>query len=242
MSLVLVVEDDAGIRAALVEGLSAHGHVVRSVPDGFSALREVAQGNIDVVVLDLGLPALAGGDVLRMIRGISQVPVVVATARDDDAEVIALLNAGADDYLVKPFSGGQLAARLAAILRRSAGVGAGGGLVSGGGASVRPGDSQCAVSVGDLRVDPLGRTAHLAGAELNLTRREFDLLSYLARHADLVVSKRTILAEVWRETYVDDQTIDVHLSSLRRKLGESASHPRYLRTVRGVGIKLVTPQ
>ena len=223
MSWVLVVEDDAGIRAALVEGLSAHGHVVRSAPDGFSALREVAQGNVDVVVLDLGLPDLDGGDVLRMIRGISQVPVVVATARDDDAEVIALLNAGADDYLVKPFSGGQLAARLAAILRRAAGVG--GGFAAGGGQSVRPADSQGAVSVGDLRVDPLGRTAHLSGAELNLTRREFDLLAYLAHHADLVVSKRTILAEVWRETYVDDQTIDVHLSSLRRKLGNGVPPP-----------------
>ncbi|MER8188323.1 response regulator transcription factor [Kitasatospora sp. NPDC094015] len=245
MASVLVVEDEPGIRAELIALLTAHGHVVRSAADGFGALREVTQAHLDAIVLDLGLPDLDGADALRMIRGISQVPVVVATARDDDAEIIALLDAGADDYLVKPFSGGQLAARLGAVLRRSAGAS---GFPAGapGTATASSSSSSDApparITVGGLEIDPRGRVAHLDGAELQLTRREFDLLAYLARYADQVVPKRQILLEVWREPYVDDQTIDVHLSALRRKLGERGARPRYLQTVRGVGIKLVTPR
>ncbi|MGW1765092.1 response regulator transcription factor [Streptomyces sp. NPDC002073] len=233
MPCVLVVEDDPSIRASLMDILSEHGHTVRSTGDGFGALREVTQGALDAVVLDLGLPDLDGGDALRMIRGISNVPVVVATARDDENEIVKLLNAGADDYLVKPFSGAQLVARLAAVLRRTAPCPAAG--------QAAAADPMRPVTVGELTVDPLARSAHLAGRELPLTRREFDLLAFLARHAGTVVSRRRLLADVWREAYIEDQTIDVHVSALRRKLGERASAPRYLRTVRGVGIKLVAP-
>ncbi|MFI6449416.1 response regulator transcription factor [Kitasatospora sp. NPDC050543] len=241
MTSVLVVEDDPIIRAALIEVLTAHGLVVRSSPDGFGALREITRWQPDAVVLDLGLPDLDGADALKMIRGLSQVPVVVATARDDDREIIRLLNAGADDYLVKPFSGGQLVARLAAVLRR---CGAPPGLQG------APGAGDLGVSephgtplvVGELRVDPNARTAHLAGRELGLTRREFDLLAFLAGNVGRVVSKRQLITEVWRQPYVDEQTVVVHLSCLRRKLGESASLPRYLHTVRGVGVKLVSPR
>lgn len=244
MPSVLVVEDDPSIRQSLIEVLSEHGYAVRSVGDGFGALREVTQTPVDAVVLDLGLPDLDGGDALRMIRGISSVPVLVSTARDDEAEIIKLLNAGADDYLVKPFSGGQLIARLQAVLRRTShapstavGVGVAAGTpVAPAAEPLRP------TTVGELAVDPGARTAHLAGRELRLTRREFDLLAFLAHHTGQVVSKRRLLTEVWREPYVDDQTVDVHLSSLRRKLGERAAAPRYLLTVRGVGIKLVAPR
>ncbi|GAA4799713.1 response regulator transcription factor [Streptomyces ziwulingensis] len=227
MASVLVVEDDPVIRAALIEVLTGHGYAVKTTHQGFEALREITQSPPDIVVLDLGLPDLDGLDVLRMIRGISRVPVLVATARDDDTEVIRLLNAGADDYMVKPFSGGQLAARLGAVLRRSAP------------ADVRAA-RQPAVRVAGLRVDPTARTAHLDGRELALTRREFDLLAYLAAHADQVVSRQRILAEVWQQPYLEDQTVDVHLSALRRKLGEKARQPRLLHTVRGIGIKLVS--
>ncbi|MEU6238184.1 response regulator transcription factor [Kitasatospora sp. NPDC047058] len=237
MPSVLVVEDEPEIRASLIEVLGEHGHLVRSAADGFGALREVTRAPLDAVVLDLGLPDLDGADALRMIRGISQVPVLVATARDDEAEIIKLLDAGADDYLVKPFSGGQLVARLNAVLRRSAA--AHHPPAAAPGPEAGPGGL---LAVGGLVIDPRGRSAHLDGAELKLTRREFDLLAYLARHVDQVVPKRQLLAEVWREPYVDDQTIDVHLSALRRKLGERGSLPRYLRTVRGVGIKMVTPR
>ncbi|MFF7199760.1 MULTISPECIES: response regulator transcription factor [unclassified Streptomyces] len=226
MASVLVVEDDPVIRAALTEVLSAHGYAIKTAHQGFEALREVTQGPPDIVVLDLGLPDLDGLDVLRMIRGISRVPVLVATARDDDREVIRLLNAGADDYMVKPFSGGQLAARIAAVLRRSA--------------PDANRDREPVLQVADLRIDTLARTVHLADHELSLTRREFDLLAYLAANADQVMSRTRILSEVWQQPYLEDQTVDVHLSSLRRKLGEKASRPRYLHTVRGIGIKLVS--
>ncbi|MFJ1707013.1 response regulator transcription factor [Kitasatospora sp. NPDC088346] len=236
MASLLVVEDEPGIRTELIDLLTAHGHVVRSAADGFGALREVTRAQLDAVVLDLGLPDLDGADALRMIRGISQVPVLVATARDDDAEIIKLLDAGADDYLVKPFSGGQLVARLGAVLRRSAAPAAFPHTAA-------PVDGPPAlITVGGLAINPRARVAHLDGTELHLTRREFDLLAYLARYTDQVVPKRQILLEVWREPYVDDQTIDVHLSALRRKLGERGARPRYLQTVRGVGIKLVTPR
>jgi DNA-binding response OmpR family regulator len=232
MASVLVVEDDPGIRAELIGILTRDGHEVRSAADGFSGLREATRTPLDAVILDLGLPDLDGGDALRMIRGISRVPVLIVTARDDEAEIIRLLNAGADDYLVKPFSGGQLTARLGAVLRRSAGADGRGGAPT----------LHESVTVGPLRIDPGPRTVHLRGHEIPLTRREFDLLAFLAANADTVVSKRHILTEVWRDPYVEDQTIDVHLSSLRRKLGESAAAPGLLRTVRGVGIKLVTPR
>ncbi|MFG2751785.1 response regulator transcription factor [Streptomyces xanthophaeus] len=241
MPSVLVVEDDPSIRQSLIEVLTEQGYAVRSAADGFSALREVTQSPVDAVVLDLGLPDLDGGDALRMIRGISSVPVLVATARDDEAEIINILNAGADDYLVKPFSGGQLLARLSAVLRRTNSAHPGGGVAAG--AAVAPAAEPLRpTTVGELAVDPGARTAYLAGQELRLTRREFDLLAFLAHHTGQVVSKRRLLTEVWREPYVDDQTVDVHLSSLRRKLGERASAPRYLLTVRGVGIKLVAPR
>ncbi|MFJ6758580.1 MULTISPECIES: response regulator transcription factor [unclassified Streptomyces] len=240
MPSVLVVEDDPSIRQSLIEVLAEHGYAVRSAGDGFGALREVTQSPVDAVVLDLGLPDLDGGDALRMIRGISSVPVLVATARDDETEIIKLLNAGADDYLVKPFSGGQLVARLSAVLRRTSHVPPTGAQA---GAPVAPAAEPLRpTTVGELAVDPGARTAYLAGRELRLTRREFDLLAFLAHHTGQVVSKRRLLTEVWREPYVDDQTVDVHLSSLRRKLGERAAAPRYLLTVRGVGIKLVAPR
>jgi DNA-binding response OmpR family regulator len=236
MASVLLIEDDPVIRSYLIEALTGFGHVVRSATDGFGGLREVTQVSYDIVVLDLGLPDIDGGDALRMLRGISQVPVLVATARDEEAEIIRLLNAGADDYLVKPFSGGQLQARLAAVLRRSH---------RGAPGAARAGDRQVGnlgpLSIGELRIDAAARTAVLAGLELDLTRREFDVLAYLAARQGTVVSKQELLDKVWREPYVDEQTVHVHLSALRRKLGEPASRPRYLHTVRGVGFKLVVP-
>ncbi|MCL2554974.1 MAG: response regulator transcription factor [Actinomycetia bacterium] len=250
MASVLVIEDDPVIRSSLLEALTAFGHVVRSAADGFGGLREVTQTRFDAVVLDLGLPDLDGRDALRMLRGISQVPVLVATARDDENEIIRLLDAGADDYLVKPFSGGQLQARLSAVLRRTQRPEPYRQPLPGGPAAVRgaagpvlpPSVRAAPLRVGELDIDVRARTAALAGRELDLTRREFDLLAYLGQRAGAVVSKQELLAEVWREPYVDDQTVHVHLSALRRKLGEQAARPRYLHTVRGVGFKLVAPR
>ncbi|MEU8549312.1 response regulator transcription factor [Streptomyces roseoverticillatus] len=231
MARLLVVEDDPFVRSALIRELTEAGHAVRSVGTALEALREVAQVGFDLVILDLGLPDLDGAQALKMLRGITDVPVVVATARDDEAEIIRLLTDGADDYLVKPFSVAHLTARMAAVLRRTG---------RGGGTAGDPAPSG-ALRVGGLAVDPLRRLAELNGTALDLTRREFDLLAYLAGRPGVVVPRKELLAEVWQQSYGDDQTIDVHLSWLRRKLGETAASPRYLHTVRGVGVKLEQP-
>ncbi|MER5636337.1 response regulator transcription factor [Kitasatospora sp. NPDC002227] len=226
MATVLVVEDDPFVRSALIRHLADSGHAVRSVGTALEALREVAQVGCDLVILDLGLPDLDGGEALKMIRGVTNVPVIISTARDDEAEIVRLLNDGADDYLVKPFSVEHLTARMAAVLRRF-----------GSGAAPAP----RVLGVGGLTVDVQRREAVLDGRPLDLTRREFDLLAFLAARPGVVVPRKEILAEVWQQTYGGDQTIDVHLSWLRRKMGETASRPRYLHTVRGVGVRLEAP-
>ncbi|MYS23489.1 DNA-binding response regulator, OmpR family, contains REC and winged-helix (wHTH) domain [Streptomyces sp. DvalAA-14] len=228
MASVLVVEDDQFVRSALIRHLTEASHTVRSVGTALEALREVAQVGFDVVILDLGLPDLDGSEALKMLRGLSDVPVIVATARDDETEVVRLLNAGADDYLVKPFSVEHLSARLAAVLRRANGRGGSAG-------------AEALIRVGGLEIDVRRRLAALDGVGLDLTRREFDLLTFLAARPGEVVARRELLAEVWQQSYGDDQTIDVHLSWLRRKLGETAARPRYLHTLRGVGVKLEPP-
>jgi DNA-binding response OmpR family regulator len=160
-----------------------------------------------------------------MLRAVSDVPVIVATARDDEAETVRALDAGADDYVVKPFAAAHLDARIRAVLRRA-----------------ETGVSSTVHVVGGLRVDPAAREAVLDGQPLELTRLEFDLLAHLAARPGTVVSKKQLLADVWHAPYGGaDKTVDVHLSWLRRKLGESAAAPRYLHSVRGVGVKLAAP-
>jgi DNA-binding response OmpR family regulator len=226
MAQLLVVEDDAAIRSALSRALTERGHAVSSAPTAMQALRVVLDCPPDLVILDLGLPDLDGYEVLRMLRAISKIPVVIATARDDEADIIRALDAGADDYVVKPFGVGQIEARVRAVLRRS-------------GEEAKQSD---AVVVGGLRLDGVAHEAMLDDQRLDLSRREFDLLFYLARHAGQVVTKRDLLTHVWRMPYGGaDKTVDVHVSWLRRKLGENAQQPRYLHTIRGVGIKLTAP-
>jgi DNA-binding response OmpR family regulator len=160
-----------------------------------------------------------------MIRAVSSVPVIAATARDDENEIVRTLDAGADDYIVKPYSAEQLEARIRAVLRRGSGPAPDGTL-----------------RLGELVVEPASREATLDGRTLDLSPKEFDLLAYLAARPGQVVSKRELAAAVWRDPYGGaDKSIDVHLSWLRTKLGESARAPRYVRVVRGVGVKLVEP-
>ena len=196
-----------------------------SAPTAMDGLRSLVDHRPDVVLLDLGLPDLDGASLLAMIRSVSDVPVIVVSARDEASEIVALLDAGADDYLVKPFAADQLDARIRAVLRRADSV-----KVSG------------PVAVGGIVVDERARTAVLDGVPLDLSPKEFDLLYYLAERAGQVVGKRELLAKVWNQPYGGaDKTVDVHLSWLRRKLGESAEAPRYLHRVRGVGVKLSPP-
>jgi len=225
MARLLVVEDDPGIRSALIHALSDRGHAVDSAPSAMQGLQQAISGDPELVVLDLGLPDLDGVELLRMLRAVSSTPVVVATARDDEEQVVRALDAGADDYVIKPFSATTLEARIRAVLRRTQANGPSAALV-----------------VGDLQLDTKGRTASLAGTPLELSPREFDLLAYLMARPGEVVTKRELLAEVWRVSYAGgEKTVDVHLSWLRRKLGETAQEPRFLHTVRGVGVKLLEP-
>ena len=228
MASVLVIEDDQPIRESLARGLVTAGHMVRSEATGAAALTAAVEWRPDVVVLDLGLPDIDGADVLQMLRGVSAVPVIVATARDDETEIVRLLDRGADDYVVKPYSAAQLEARIRAVLRR-------------GDPTAAAADGADLV-VGALVVVPGTREASIDGRPLDLTRLEFDLLAHLVRRSPEVVTRRELLAEVWRQPYGGaDKTVDVHLSWLRRKLGETGTSPRYLHTVRGVGVKLVAP-
>jgi two-component system, OmpR family, KDP operon response regulator KdpE len=225
---LLLVEDDERIRTALIRGLRERGHVVASVGTAMAGLRSAVEDRPDLVVLDLGLPDLDGAELLRMLRAVSAVPVIVATARDDDGSVVAALDAGADDYVLKPFRLDQLEARIRAVLRRAAGAEPGGSSV---------------LTVGALTVDTRARRVTHAGRPVELSPKEFDLLAYLAARAGAVVAKRELLREVWQLPYGgSDKTVDVHLSSLRRKLGESAAEPRLLQTVRGVGVRLAAPE
>ena len=226
MTSILVVEDDPGIRMALSRGLRDRGYVVTAAESGLAALEVAAKAEPDVVLLDLGLPDLDGLQVLAMLRGLGDTPVIVITAQDDDATIVRALDAGADDYVVKPFGLDELAARMRAVLRR--------------GTASTP---DATVVVGELELDPRARSVRLAGAPVDLSRKEFDLLRALASHAGQVMSKRQLLSEVWQQAYGGgERTVDVHLSWLRRKLGESAAEPRYLHTVRGVGVRLVDPR
>jgi DNA-binding response OmpR family regulator len=229
MAKVLIVEDDDTIRVGVVRALRDRGHVVSSAGTAMDGLKLAVGEKPDVVLLDLGLPDTDGREMLRMLRAVSQVPVIVVTARRSEGEMVRALDAGADDYVVKPYGADQVDARIRAVLRRA-----------GPGAAPRPRDRSA--TVGGLRIDPAARAAELDGVALDLTPREFDLLYYLAAREGEVVSKRELLTEVWQLPYAKaDKTVDVHLSWLRRKLGETADAPRYLHTVRRVGVRLAAP-
>ncbi len=223
MAHVLLIEDDLGIRSAIVRALLSRGHAVDSAGTGLDGLQSMLTGAPDVIVLDLGLPDVAGERLLGMVRAVSQVPVIVATARDDEGLIVRLLDAGADDYVVKPYDPAHLEARIRAVLRR---------VTPGGEPTVDP-----PLLVGGLRVDRSRRTADVDGQPVELTKLEFDLLAYLAAHPGRVVSRSELLREVWQRTDAA-RTVDVHLSWLRRKLGDTSTDPRFIHVNRGVGVML----
>ncbi|HLF42924.1 MAG TPA: response regulator transcription factor [Acidimicrobiia bacterium] len=225
MARITLVEDDLEIRRLVADALAAEGHDVETAATAMNGLELAIRNDPALVIMDLGLPDLDGNELLRMIRAVSSVPVMVITARGADDVVVRTLDAGADDYLIKPFSVAQLLARVRAVLRR-------GGLAEG----------TDRIVVGGLVIDISAREAALEGTSLDLSPKEFDLLRALAERQGEVVTKRDLLAEVWREPYGgSERTVDVHLSWLRKKLGETASDPRYLKTIHGVGVKLVSP-
>ena len=216
---ILVVEDEDAIADPLVAGLRREGYEVSRVANGEGALEAPFA---DLVLLDLRLPDLDGLDVCRRLRERSRVPIIVLTARGEEADRVVGLELGADDYVVKPYGLRELIARIRAVMRRTASPGADGGTLR----------------VGELEVDERSRRARLDGGELELTPKEFDLLAALARDPGAALSRQRLLAEVWQTSwYGSSKTIDVHVASLRRKLGD----PGWIETVRGVGFRLRVP-
>jgi DNA-binding response OmpR family regulator len=218
---ILLVEDDDGIARPLVAALQGSGYSVTRVSSGQQALANAA--GADAVVLDLGLPDLDGVEVCRRLRRRApQARVLMLTARTTEADVVVGLDAGADDYVTKPFRLAELLARLRALLRRNDGD------------IARP----AVLTAQDVRVDPAARRAWRGDQELDLTPKEFDVLHLLVEHAGRVVTRKQLLRDVWETTWSgSSKTVDMHLSWLRRKLGDAASNPRYITTVRGVGFR-----
>lgn len=226
MGTVLLVEDDDAIRASVTRWLTEHGYPVLAVSNGMDGLTAAINQPVQLVLLDLGLPDISGLKLIPMLRAVSQVPIMVITAQDDDVSLVQALDSGADDYVVKPFGGDHLAARIRAVLRRHQ----------------QSDQENLRVVVGQLVIDSRSRQVFLADREISLNRKEFDLLFVLASRPGEVISKRDLLAEVWRYAYGgSERTVDVHVSWLRRKLGESATEPKYLHSIRGVGVKLQAP-
>jgi DNA-binding response OmpR family regulator len=225
MASILLIEDDQRIRQALATRLAERGHDVESTATAMDGVQRAVSGDADIVVLDLGLPDVDGADALQMIRAVSDVPVIVATARDDQDEIVRIFDAGADDYVIKPYSTDHLEARIRALLRRSTTV-----------------TDDHEIAIGELVIKVDAHEVTLAGEPLDLSGKEFDLLAYLAERPGKMIGKRELLAAVWRQPYGGaDKTVDVHLSWLRKKLGETAAEPRYIHTKRGIGVKLVDP-
>jgi DNA-binding response OmpR family regulator len=219
---ILVVEDDHGIADSVVEAIEALGWTAIHADTGGAALQTLAQEKIDCVVLDLGLPDMDGGEVVRSTRESSMVPIIVASARPDESDRILALELGADDYLVKPFGIRELIARIRAIQRRQ------------GNTDPTPSDN-ADLTVGPLTIGLKSRRVTVNGDEISLTPKEFDVLAYLAQEPGTVYRREAILSDVWDiNWYGSTKTLDAHVASLRKKLG----FPDWIESVRGVGFRL----
>jgi DNA-binding response OmpR family regulator len=222
-TVVLVVDDERPLVSVISSHLEREGFEVLEAYDGPSAIEAASRLRPDLITLDIELPGVDGIEVCRRIREFSDVYIVMLTARDDEADKVEALGAGADDYVVKPFSARELIARLQAMMRRP-----------------RERDHHGPVHLRDLSVDLEARTVHRAGQVIALTRTEFSILAALLDRHGAAATRRQIIDDVWgSEWYGDEQVVDVHVGHLRRKLDDPAAEPRYVRTVRGVGYALV---
>jgi two-component system, OmpR family, response regulator RegX3 len=228
---VLFVEDESSISGPFSKALAREGFEPFVAATAARALELADQIEPDIVLLDLTLPDGDGRDVCRALRRRSNVPIVMLTARGTETDRIVGLELGADDYVVKPFSGAEVIARIRAILRRSA-------------APPATDDAPLGpVTIGGLHVDVAARRARLGGDELQLSRKEFDLLAELVRNAGRVVTREQLMDRVWDENWFGStKTLDVHIRWLRQKLGDDPADPRYLHTVRGVGFRFTAPE
>lgn len=222
---VLVVEDEAPIRRYLGIALAAEGHEVIEADRGRAGIDKAATALPDCVILDLGLPDMDGKAVIAAIREWSRVPILVLSVRDGEAEKIAALDAGADDYVTKPFGTGELTARLRALLRKGA----------------ERGREPASVSIGPLTVNFAARTVTMAGAEVNLTRKEFDVLAFLARNPGRLVSHKQLLTAIWGPAHAaDTHYLRIAVGHIRDKLGDDAAQPKLIFTEPGVGYRMAS--
>ncbi|MFN8521911.1 MAG: response regulator transcription factor [Chloroflexota bacterium] len=222
---VLVVDDEPIVTEVVQRYLMRDGFQVTVVSDGEAALAAAREVGPDLVVLDLMLPKLDGLEVCKRLRGESNVPIIMLTAKGDEADKILGLGIGADDYLTKPFSPGELTARVKAVLRRTAAPAAG----------TMAGDT---LRFGTLRINPRARAVDRDDQELHLTAKEFDLLYFLAKNAGQVFSREQLLDNVWDfEWFGDASTVTVHIRRLREKVEPNSMRPRYIKTVWGIGYK-----
>jgi len=221
VSRVLVVDDEASLVRALAINLRARGWDVVTAHDGASALEVAADKHPDVVVLDLGLPDLDGVEVIRGLRGWTRVPIIVLSARQDSHDKVVALDAGADDYMTKPFGMDELLARLRAAIRR-----------------IGPTEEEAVVAAGDLTIDLARRKVTRAGTDVRLTPTEWGLLEVLVRAEGRMVGRQQLLHEVWGPAYNSETNyLRVYTAQLRRKLEEDPSHPRHIVTVPGMGYR-----
>ena len=226
---VLLVEDETSITEPLAESLGRDGFETKVATTAAEALELAARIQPDLVLLDVMLPDGSGFDVCRELRRRSQVPIIMLTARGEEADRVVGLELGADDYIVKPFSAREVGARIRAVLRRAD-------------SPSRP-DEEKPIEVGEVRLDPAKREVTRSGEVLELSRKEFELLQLLMRNAGSVVTRERAIDEVWDVNWFGStKTLDVHVSGLRRKLGDSSSSPRFIHTVRGVGFRFASAE
>src|SRR3954462_9799819 len=223
---ILLVEDEPAIAEPLPETLARGGFDLHVAARAAETVDAAGRLRPDLILLDLTLPDGSGFDVCREVRRSSEVPIIMLTARGDEADRVIGLELGADDYVVKPFSAREVTARVRAVLRRTAVAAAPAGA----------GDGAGPLQISDVRLDPATRSVTKAGAPVEVTRKEFDLLALLMRSAGSVVTRERLIDEVWDVNWFGStKTLDVHVSGLRRKLGDDSANPRYIHTVRGVG-------
>jgi two-component system response regulator RegX3 len=228
---ILLVEDERSIVEPLAAALEREGFRTELAGTVAEALTKAAEVDPDLVLLDLMLPDGSGYEVCRELRSRSTVPIVMLTARGDEADRVVGLELGADDYVVKPFSAREVAARIRAVLRRAQAVPAD-----------APSGTDDAIQIGDVRLDPARHAVTRAGEEIDLARKEFELLQYLMENAGRVVTRDRLLEEVWDMNWFGStKTLDVHVSAVRKKLGDDPAAPRYVHTVRGVGFRFAGP-
>ena len=225
------MEDERSIAEPFARMLGREGFVATVAATAAGALEAFDREPPDLVLLDLNLPDGDGRDVARELRSRSRVPIIMLTARGTETDRVVGLEIGADDYVVKPFSAAEVVARIRAVLRRTAESGP-----NGDAAQAEP------IEIGELRIDPAARRVVLAGEEVELSRKEYDLLLALAARAGTVVTREDLMSEVWDENWFGStKTLDVHIGWLRRKLGDDAAEPRWIETVRGVGFRFAAP-